>query len=131
MKLFSTIYLSLSFYLLSCGLVFSQQRFELSIKFSPKDSKTLARISYATSFQDSTEGVFILQDILIKLREKSFLASSFDSLYWKDSTLYASLDIGKKYQWIELRENKTEELKLKKQKNRENHHKNNRSMRYV
>ena len=116
MKLFNTIYLTLGFYLLNSVVAFSQQEFRLSIKSSSKDTKILTKVVYSEFFQDSIQGKVILQNILIQLREKSFLASSFDSLHWKDSTLYANLDIGKKYQWIELRENKTQELKLKKQK---------------
>jgi outer membrane protein assembly factor BamA len=115
-KLFITIYLILSFYFLSCVVVFAQQEFKLTIKSSSKDTKILTKVAYPDFFQDSLQGQAILHDILVQLRDKSFLASSFDSIFWKDSILYVSLEIGNKYQWIELRENKTEELKLKKQK---------------
>lgn len=109
----SLSFLFFCLYLFLSNPVFSQQDFELIIKSSPEGSKILNKISYPSTFQDSTQIDFLLKDILIQVRKKSFLAASFDSISWQDGTFYAYLEIGKQYQWIELRENNIDQLKLK------------------
>lgn len=79
------------------------QNFTLQIHTKTTQEKAiLAKYSYPKSFTDSLEIVKILQNLLTKLHQDSFLEASVDSVKYENKQFFADLHVGKSYEWLQL-----------------------------
>ncbi len=78
-------------------------KYVLKLQAEPADEAVLSRLRFKKNHPDSLRTQKELQELLRAARAESYLTASADTLYWQGDTLYASIYLGPKYQWAQLK----------------------------